>query len=269
MCEGKIAKIIVHIITVAIWLCGILLIVFGSIALSDPNSAVNMLTVAEGTNNLATIIDINPLIEGVAIFMIVLGCLLFVFGGLGCHGVGTGAKITLMLFWLTLIGAILVEVALIIYASVYPGSMENYVQEQMEESLKVNFKQGNVTVDVVNLPTDEKAAAWERLQYQTHCCGAGIGGHNDYAKFNLTDFHYAIRTDRYDTAKIPLSCCITKLKEGEIPAKADNATFENYSTCLSSTPDSYWGESCWIGVKNMMYNFNYISIILCASLIAA
>jgi len=75
---------------------GILLIVFGSIALASPSTIISLLDLINGVSNITPLVNVGSLLEGMAIFMIVDGSLLFLFGGVGCHGAHRMHKRVLM-----------------------------------------------------------------------------------------------------------------------------------------------------------------------------
>lgn len=84
--KGCLLRIRVYILF-HLQLSGILLIVFGSIGVADEDTTVNLLNLIDGVSYVTDIISIAPYVEGVSIFMIVLGVFLFLLGGNGCHGI--------------------------------------------------------------------------------------------------------------------------------------------------------------------------------------
>lgn len=259
-----IVKVVVTIINFALWIAGILLIVFGGIALGSPSTIISILNVIPGVDVVTDIFDPYSLFEGMAIFMIVLGSFLFLFGFVGCHGVWKMHKRMMCNYWILLILGVLTEIAIIIYGAVYPPTVNTYVQTQLTNSLasfqsvSINTATGAVTYSTNNTV----AAGWEMLQSQTHCCGV----------MNYTDYATVIWSHpaEYPQSVIPPTCCSTSLNYGN---NITNTTqFSDLNGCLNSgapTALSYWTTGCWINVINMVWQFDYIAIIIASCLMAA
>lgn len=73
------------------------MIVFGSIALADPQLIVDMLNLIDGVSLVTGIINVMDLLMGMSIIMIVLGSFLFLLGGNGCHGAWRSNKRSIMM----------------------------------------------------------------------------------------------------------------------------------------------------------------------------
>lgn len=259
-----IGRIVVFTVNFALWLSGILLIVFGSIGVADPKTTVKMLNLIDGVSNVTTVIDVSPYLEGVAIFMIVLGVFLFLLGGNGCHGIMRKNKRSICVYWIWLLGAILVEIALIIYASVYPGTTDSSIKTAMQRSLNESVKNHTVLVNgtgYLEYSLDEKTKAWQYLEFEATCCGADGG--KDYAPY----FPYKIGRNNTDS-NVPLSCC-TLNAEGKLP-KTDSE-IKDIAKCATTLPGAGFvnPEGCWKKVNDMIWQFNLIAIILSSCLIAA
>jgi hypothetical protein len=270
---GLIGKIIVFVVNFVFWACGIALIIFGSIAVADPSIIVDMVSNINGVQYVTTILDITSTFQGVAIFMIVLGCFLFLLGGNGCHGAAKKSKISMTFYMIWLILAILVEIALIIYAAVSPQAKGSWVQENMYMGLNKTQKVGtetiypNGTIQYTNVTTDGGLPnSWQQLQFQSKCCGSF--DYVDYTKYTWEKF-YSINGKNYTTHVIPLSCCTTNLAEGVAPN--DIKQIVDVEGCLDPTPaaGSYSTEGCWKVVNKMMWQFNLISIVISCCLIVA
>jgi hypothetical protein len=270
---GVIGKIIVFVVNFVFWACGIALIIFGSIAVADPSIIVDMVSNINGVQYVTTILDITSTFQGVAIFMIVLGCFLFLLGGNGCHGAAKKSKISMTFYMIWLILAILVEIALIIYAAVYPQTRDTWVQENMFMGLNSTTKVGSETIDTTGkitytLETEDNGMAysWQQLQFQAKCCGSF--DYSDYTAFSWTN-GYNVLGVPYPNNVIPLSCCTTNLAEGEAPENVDQIV--DVAGCLSPTPavGTYSTEGCWKVVNKMMWQFNLISIVISCCLIVA
>jgi hypothetical protein len=254
-------KVVVTIVNFALWISGILLIVFGSIALADPDTMVTILNLIPGVFIVTDLFNPYLLFEGMAIFMIVLGSLVFLFGFIGCHGVWRLNKRVMCHYWIFLIVGVGTEIGIIVYGALFPPAMDVYVQQQLNESLIASNYQ-SLTISPngsVTYSTNQQAAAWELLQSQTHCCGV----------FNYTDYQNVDWTSQPGYMNIvPPSCCSTGLATG---FNITNSTqFTDLGSCAnSSSPTNVWGIGCWNNVIDMVWQFDYIAIIIAACLMAA
>jgi len=255
-----ILKVVVTIVNFALWICGILLIVFGAIALGSPSTIISILNVIPGVGIVVDIIDVYPLFEGMAIFMVVLGSLLFLFGFVGCHGVWKMHKRMMCHYWILLIVGVLTEIAIIVYGAVFPPTMDSYVQTQMYDSLNTTFQAVNILSNgTVIYSSNTQAAAWEMLQSQTQCCG--VLGHSDYATFNWT------QTTGYNPQALPPTCCTTRNPYGMNISSTNQ--FVNLNLCANSaSPQDYWPVGCWNNVIDLVWQFDDIAIIIASILMA-
>jgi len=249
-----------------LWASGILLIVFGSIGVADPTATVKLLNLIDGVSNVTDIIDVTKYVEGAAIFMIVLGCFLFLLGGNGCHGVMRKNRRSIMSYMGLMLCAILVEIALIIYGAVYPGTTTDSVQYDMATSLNATYpnvaiKSPYFTNNGLQFTPNQTAESWQRLEFETACCGA-VGGKADYEPFNIV----IIGSAPSPSSAVPMSCC--KLKSTKsLPGNATD--FVDYSGCLAGTLTAINSDPCSNTVEEMILQFNIIAIILASCLIGA
>jgi len=249
---NALGRILIAIGNFVLWASGILLLVFGAVALGSPSSIIVILNLISGVEVVTNLIDIQPLFNGVAIFMVVLGSILFLFGIAGAAASGSNQKPALMLYWILLIIGVLVEIALIIYSALFPASANPYIQKELFASLTVDFQPVNVASDgSITYSEDLKASSWEVLQSQSHCCGAYEP--NDYKNFTHPSY------------VIPPTCCISNLTVGVNLTSTNDLT--NYAQCKSGELAYVYLEGCWHNVGNMVWNFDLISIIICSCLI--
>jgi hypothetical protein len=253
-------RIILFALNLAIWVSGVLLLVFGAIAVGNPDTMVTILNIIPGVSGITILIDVAPLFQGVAIFMIVLGSVLILFGFVGFHGAARSHKHSLFLYSLLSLAGMLTEIALIIYAALYSNSSSatDYINTQMLSSLNtsfapVTFKSGTI----VYAQNGTQANAWEVLQAQSDCCGAI--GPQDY---DTAASWQAIQGNN----TLPPTCCKTNVKLGVLPTSESN--FVDLNSCQSETSE-YYTIGCNKNVQNMVYEFDLISIIISACLLAA
>lgn len=256
MCVEKIVKILVTIINFALWISGILLIVFGAIALGSPSTMVSMLNLIPGVYIVTpTLFNPYSVFEGMAIFMIVLGSLLFLFGGVGCHGIWTMHKRMMCNYWILLILGVLCEIAMIVYGAVYPPTTENFIQLQLYDSLNTTFQPVTINDTTVTYSSNENAYDWETLQSQSQCCGA-------YGPSDYTTFTWGQPANQ---TSLPPTCCKTKTAQGI--NVTSTAQFVNLAACTTFSAE-YWPNGCWNNVIDMVYQFDDIAIIIAAILMA-
>jgi len=253
-----IVKVAVTIINFALWICGILLIVFGAIALGSPDTIITILNVIPGVASVTAIFNPYYLFEGMAIFMIVLGSLLFLFGGVGCHGVWKLNKRMICNYWILLIVGVLTEIAIIIYGAVYPPTVNTYVQQQLYGGLE-SFQAVTFNGGAVVYSPNTTAAGWEMLQSQTKCCG--VISYKDFASVTWDAPAGYMQV-------IPPTCCQTNDAYGTNITLTSEIT--NITACLNSTtPTFFYTTGCWENVINMVWQFDYIAIIIASCLMAA
>jgi len=267
-----IEKILIFTVGLILWACGILLITFGSIALASPETIINLLSMIDGVSNVTNIFNVMPLFEGVSIFMIVLGCFLFL---VGCSGGVVLCKKQLRFGYIAcMAGAMVTEICLIVYAAIYPGTMDGWIKEQMYTTM-LDFKSvdintnGDITyANVTNYPV---ANGWENLQFQTQCCGAYAP--NDFMNFTHWNKVYDIDINNDPTTytvTFPPSCCkVHEAYAGQAPTNVDEHLV-GYKECfIATTAEGLYvsDQTCSDVVMSMVWQFNYISIIICSCLI--
>jgi len=234
--DHLIIKILVFIVNFVLWAAGILLIVFGGIALGSPVTIVNLLDLIPGVAVVTAVYDVTFMFEGVAIFMIVLGCLLFFFGGIGCHGAFRMHKRMIMNYWIMLILAVLTEIALIIYCAVYPPTINTAVQTGLETSLVTDFEPVTISNGAIIYSPNATQAAWEELQSQSHCCGSL--NYTEYTTFSWQGTEYA-------GDLVPPTCCVSTQPLGQ------NVTNTNQFVFFSSLSHSISWSWCSNFLSNM------------------
>ncbi|KAM3932910.1 leukocyte surface antigen CD53 isoform 1-T2 [Leptodactylus fuscus] len=107
--------------------------------------------------------------------LILFGCIIMVFGFLGCMGAIKENKCLLLTFFILLLLILLIEVSLAIVLFIYEKEIDPYVTQQLRISFdKHKQKNNNMTV-------------WDDIQRNFKCCG--INGSSDWDK------------------EIPKSCC--------------------------------------------------------------
>jgi len=261
MCHGKLVRLTLHIINFLIWVCSVLLIVFGAIGVANETTTVQMLAIGlPGITYLPLIINLYPFLEGTSIFMIVLGSILFLYTFFACFAVHKAHGLMMKMYWLTLICGFLAEMALIIFSGVYPGTTEASIQQQMYDDLVTNFTSVSISGSTIITQSETTGAgAWEQLQFTAKCCGA-----YSYADFSTLSTSW--RGSNFAGA-VPPSCCawpstVTTLN-------GTSTSWTGYSQCTTSIVNNayVYTQPCSDVVMATLYNFNYIAVGIAASLL--
>lgn len=270
MCHGKLVRLTLHIINFLIWVCSVLLIVFGAIGVASPSTTISMLSNVPGVSYITyifTTAQMSPYLLGTSIFMIVLGSILFLYTIFACiavHKGNEGPSFMMKMYWLSLICGFLAEVALMIFSGVYPETMAASIQNNMFTNLVANFKPVTVSgIQIIPQPDDSAAGAWELLQFQGQCCGAN----------SFTDYYFFASTWKpvgY-LGVIPPTCCAwnSGVTENNLNQTTTSQAV-NYPGCTQTSPpanNSYSTTPCSDVVLNALFNFNFIAMGLAAALL--
>jgi hypothetical protein len=238
---------------------GVLLLSFGIVGVADPRALANMIWWIPGVQSMRDVIDIPSVVVSSSVFMIILGSIMMLFGFLGCAGVAFNSKWLLFFYWILLLGLIVAEIALIIYAAVSPSTTAVYVQKVMYSSLSKHFDPVSISGTAVTLPGNAFSLAWVSMQFEVGCCGA----------YNSTDYETFKWNNTIDTphgsqvpAKVPPSCCV--LQSRHVPHNTDQ--FNNLNNCLEKL-DSYNDVGCYVAVQKLVKQYSYIPIGICSAVI--
>ncbi|XP_044139466.1 leukocyte surface antigen CD53 [Bufo gargarizans] len=113
--------------------------------------------------------------------LILFGCIIMVFGFLGCMGAIKENKCLLLTFFILLLLILLIEVVLAIVLFVYEKEIDPYVTRQLSKGFENHNQRNN------------NSTFWDDLQFRFQCCG--INGSSDWKD------------------EIPKSCCNAGDKE--------------------------------------------------------
>lgn len=254
------ARFILITFNILFFICGALLLAFGIVGISDPASLTKFVSGIPGVQQASTLIDIPATIVSSAVFMIILGSIMLIFGFFGCVGAWCMAKWMLFIYWFVLVLVLLAEVALIIVAAVSPAKVEGHVKEGLFKSLDEKFEPVSFRGNNVTLPSNVYAIAWVTLQFEVGCCGA-----YNYTDYQRIDWNKTITFPNGDkvVAVLPPSCCKLKTPH-QIPTSMSD--FEDLQSCLRQG-DHYNTEGCYKGVTELAVKYNYAPIIIAAIVI--
>ncbi|KAH8370692.1 hypothetical protein KR093_004694 [Drosophila rubida] len=148
-CGGVFVKYVLFIFNILFVICGILLIIFGSLMVSEIKNFSN--------------IDETFTANSVAIIILVLGCLIFLVSFIGCCSAIRENSCGLTTYSIVMLGLFLCQIALIIYVWI------NHVQIQtsLDTMVKKIWDQRN-----------SDKLLMDTLQKSLKCCG--LNGFSDY-----------------------------------------------------------------------------------------
>ncbi|CAH8470330.1 unnamed protein product [Schistosoma turkestanicum] len=144
-CGYKCLQCLLIIFNCAAFICGLALIVVGALGL---HSVVNHWK------------DIEPPLQSLIIFIIVLGCFLFVLGGLGMFGACTKNVCLLTMYCILLTVLIILEIAAGIFAIIEKPKVKKHVTDALKEFIE-EYKQKKHVRKVL-----------DEIQEKLQCCGA-------------------------------------------------------------------------------------------------
>ncbi|KAM8711873.1 hypothetical protein ACLKA7_012388 [Drosophila subpalustris] len=149
-CGGVFVKYVLFIFNILFVICGILLIIFGSLMVSE-------------IKNFSSV-DETFAANSVAIIILVLGCLIFLVSFIGCCGAIRENSCGLTTYSVVMLGLFLCQIALIIYVWV------NHVQirQSLDTVVKKIWDQRNSSDKIL----------MDTLQRSLKCCG--LHGFADY-----------------------------------------------------------------------------------------
>jgi tetraspanin-18 len=266
-CCKKFAKFMLVVINLFFLLLGMLMLAFGIAMVAAPDKVAS--SVKETGADLSILGDANSIIKAAGIFMIVLGGVVTLIGAFGFFGACCENKCLLITYLIVVIIVLLAEVALIIFAAVFPASLKTYIQEQMERTLIKDFTQDvRVYPNVTFGSTYPFGYSWAATQLGAKCCG--VYNSSDYARLPIENRTVVLPSGaRLEDAKVPISCC--KLVAGrKFPDDIKNSTdFENLDDCLrrGTMGTSVNTQNCYDSIDGMIMQASRIAIGIAAAIV--
>jgi len=169
------------------------------------------------------------IIKDIGIFMIVLGSIVSIISFFGFVGACCENSCMLGTYAAVLIAIVLAEIALIIFAAVYPNVFENDISQVMNTALTKTFQsdiQLNANGGVSANSSNPNDVAWMSVQFAFNCCGAY--NYTDYNSFKWT--HCG---SQCTVGVVPISCCVLN-NPGQFPSSQSD--FSNFPGCQASPP---------------------------------
>ncbi|KAM4640933.1 tetraspanin-1 [Discoglossus pictus] len=149
----------------------------------------------------------------VGYFLIVLGCLLFIIGFIGCCGAQKESKCLLLVFFSIILVIFVAEIASAVVALVYSNLAENLLKPLIGPVLKNEYG---------NPKYQETTNVWNQTMHELQCCG--FTGYNDFANSYFTN----------STGHYPPSCCYNATMICDLA----NAQAQNQKGCFRQVLDA-------------------------------
>lgn len=266
-CCKKVAKFILVVINLFFFLLGLLMLACGIAMVAAPDKvAASVMSLGV---NLQILGDANYIIKASGIFMIVLGGIVTVIGGFGFFGACCENKCMLIVYLIIVIIVLLAEVALIIFAAVFPQKLETWVKQEMNKTMITDFREdiqyvnGSLKIGGIN---SEFGASWVATQIEAHCCGTY--GPQYYSNFPPNNRSFTNKDGQTYTINYPVSCCATK--DGTTVKDLKESSFVDLQGCLfnpNSASTTVNQMDCYVAVENMIKQASRIAIGIAAAIV--
>jgi len=203
-CGNACCAFLLNVVNLLFLLIGLVPLVFGIIALASEKTLTTVIAFIPGSADINQIVPLSELIKSSAVYIIVLGGIIFVIGFLGFFGSCCKVRWMIYLYMLLLILILLAEIAIIVLAVAFPSTFSSGAKTAMLKSLTDAPKPiRDITVFINGTfiePTDDALSmAWHSMQYGLKCCGV-----NSSMDYNPPVTWIEKRDDR---ALAPLTCC--------------------------------------------------------------
>jgi len=267
------AKIILIIVNVICVLAGLLMLAFGIAVVASPDKIVAFFT-STGTDFFSTLQaatggDFSQIIKAAGIFMIILGAVVILVAAFGFFGACCDNSCMLATYAVILIIIVLAQIALIIFAAVYPKVFTNTESAALYTYLSTNFKrdvQASSTGAVgSNSNMSDIGAQWAVVQFSLKCCGAYNS--SDYSRFNWTYAQCGPAPCFSPPPQVvPTSCCIPK--NGTTAPQNVNTDYQNVQSCVATASPQYtYTQGCVTATYNVIAGAGTIAIGIAAGIV--
>lgn len=262
MCSKTIAKLVLIVTNLILFVAGGVLLGFGIAALVSPQELQKFISQIPNVDSFSNVIDPSSLMTSNAKFMIVVGAIIFFFSFLGCAGAMCEVKWMLFLYWISIVVLIILQLALIIFAAVSPSTLRDKTTTLMKEKWTSYQPEKFHENGTLRLPTDAVSLSWVAIQFKLGCCG--ISNYTDYNGLKWD------RTYVYDKqtieAVVPPSCCI--LEKKDIPTSELPEDYKKHlPECLKGSTMYINHNGCAAAVEELIVKYNYVPIIVCCVVI--
>jgi hypothetical protein len=244
MCEGNcfktFAKVLLIIVNIFFCLAGLLMLAFGIALVVAPQKVISFLSttvsfteVSDGSGGFFV-----EIIKASGIFMIILGGIVTIIAVFGFFGACCENNCMLVTYAIILIIIVLAEVALIIFAAVYPTVFEKVGEQAFNETLMKEYRKDMTVYSNGTLNNDEATAVettWNAFQVKFNCCGSA--NYSDYGSFNWEQINCEDPKHANCPAKsiVPLTCCKLKVG-GQTPQTLDD--FIDPKSCMETAAET-------------------------------
>lgn len=265
-CCKSFAKFILVVINLFFLLLGLLMLAFGIAMVAAPEKVAE--TVQNNGGDLKVLGDANYIIKAAGGFMIILGICVAVIGSVGFFGACCENK-CLLIVYLIFIGLILVaQIALIIFAACYPNNLKNYIQQEMNKTLIIDFTQDVRVYPTVAIGSNYSFGySWAATQFGARCCG--VYGKSDYtgARYNSDQRKIQLNAALIIQAKVPISCCRLKDDVKFPDGIKDENSFTGLYQCLTTGVTDVNEKDCYTSIDGMIMQASRIAIGIAAAII--
>jgi hypothetical protein len=276
MCEGNcfktFAKVLLIIINIFFGLAGLLMLAFGIALVVAPQKVISFLSTTLSFNELTDgsgdlIVEI---IKASGIFMIILGGIVTIIAFFGFFGACCESNCMLVTYAIILIIIVLAEVALIIFAAVYPTVFEKVGEQAFNETLMKEYKKDLTLYSNGTLSVDKATpveTSWNAFQVKFNCCGSA--NFSDYQRFTWMKLDCEDPSKCPTASLVPLTCCKLKVG-GQIPKTWDD--FVDPRSCMETAAETSTNrEGCSKKVinaaKDYIMSFSKIAIGIAAGIV--
>jgi hypothetical protein len=243
-CCRSFAKGLFIFVNIIFLLAGLLMLALGISLVVAPEKVLQF--AATSGADLASVNNTSDgslmeIVRAVGIFMIILGGVVAIVAFLGFIGACCESQCILVTYAIILIIIVLAEVALIVFAAVYPNTFENTSADLLMKSINLYGADAKVRTDgtIDYSQTNAFAKDWIYLQSTFNCCGSY--NYTDYKNSkNWTDTNTQLcqsnpTSPNCPAPVIPMSCC--KLADGK--SNASMVTdYKDLNSCLKAPKDS-------------------------------
>lgn len=246
-CGASVAKLVLFVVNALFWLAGVFLLGLGIWALADKNFNEIWKGLADG--NLAGQL---PDLKAIAVVIIVMGAVMFVFGFAGCCGACRESRclLTIYIFLMGLVMAAQVAVAILVF--VLRGKIGPAIQDEFRKSVITL-----VTGKVDNGGATDKNSfnqAFLPLQFNAKCCGAD----NYMNYFNNSIYQSQSDPPKPLCAAVPITCCERTSSATDSWAKLNYSDLVNPIACcniLSQSDEGRYKQGCFESAKDILSKF--------------
>jgi len=248
-CGAKFIKVILVLFNLLFFLLGIGILVVGVYVLVDPTfKQLKHITNNQSLVDIANQNGVNiTYIDKCGIAFCVFGGVMLMISFMGCCGALKQAKCLLGFYSTILLGLLLAEIGIGIFAAVYSAKFRDLVTPLLRQSINDQYMGDMSNKSVVSV-------AWDAVMYNFECCGV-----QNYTDFNMPGNVWTYREGQV----IPRACCKYKNRVTDWSGVLPNITDQNgYPNCTTdpSNVNSNYDIGCYNKIQSMINQYSVIVI---------